>query len=150
MQKLHHSAWDHEIWYAVKSSKDGQPLIRPLLREKKSTNIAVGRKFKFIIRFYGDNAWTVALGQIKFCPVKIMDMHTGFIWIGLCKQTCLIRIKFEITVFIWHDNSIILKPQFHFMCFIEVVLNIIDTNTTAEKYSMLYINLCIFRVYNMG
>jgi hypothetical protein len=33
--------------------------------------------------------------------------------------------------------------------FIRDVLNIIDANIAAEKYSRMYINLFIFRIYNM-
>jgi hypothetical protein len=60
-------------------------------------------------------------------------------------------VKCDITVFNWHDNGIILKPQFHFMFIYQSVLNIRDTNMAAEKYSRLYrpINLFIFIIYNV-
>jgi hypothetical protein len=54
------------------------------------------------------------------------------------------------SVFIWCDNGIIVKRQYHFMIFfIKDVLNIRDTNMAAKKYSRLYINSFVVRIYNM-
>jgi hypothetical protein len=50
--------------------------------------------------------------------------------------TILLVIKFDIVLFNWHDNRLILKPQFHLSLsfFAKCVLNINDTNTAAKKY----------------
>jgi hypothetical protein len=42
MQNLHQSTWDHAILYADRSLEDEQLLVRPLLRESKTMNMAVG------------------------------------------------------------------------------------------------------------
>jgi hypothetical protein len=42
-----------------------------------------------------------------------------------------------------------LQISFHSLL-IKGVLNIKDTNMAAEKYSRLYINVFIFRIYNMS
>jgi hypothetical protein len=39
MQNLHQSAWEHEILYTDRSSKDEQLSIRPFLLETKNTNM---------------------------------------------------------------------------------------------------------------
>jgi hypothetical protein len=58
-------------------------------------------------------------------------------------------IKFYATVLSCYDKGIILRPQFNVMLFIKGVLNIRDSNTAVEKYSMLYINVLIFRIHNV-
>jgi hypothetical protein len=44
-----------------------------------------GLKLKILVLFYGDNSWTIALGQIKFGTVKDKDigLPTSFIWINV-------------------------------------------------------------------
>jgi hypothetical protein len=62
--------WDHDTLYADRSSKDGQLLTLPLLWKTKNTNVQNGCKLQFILSFYGDTFWGVALIQIKFGIVK--------------------------------------------------------------------------------
>jgi hypothetical protein len=40
--KLRQSTWDHEIFYAERSSKDEQLLVMSVLRKTKNTNMAGG------------------------------------------------------------------------------------------------------------
>jgi hypothetical protein len=51
MQTFSIQTWDHEVLYADRSSKDGQLLIRPLLRKTKYTNTACGLILIFRVCF---------------------------------------------------------------------------------------------------
>jgi hypothetical protein len=60
--------------------------------------------------------------------------------------TCYYWILYN--CFNWHNSKAPISFQGFF--FVKGVLNFRDTNTVAEKYSRLCINLFIFRNYNMG
>jgi hypothetical protein len=55
--------------YADRWLEDEQLLIRPLLREYKNMNMAVGWMLKFTFYFM-ENSWTIAFRQMKFCTLK--------------------------------------------------------------------------------
>jgi hypothetical protein len=72
-------------------------------------------------------------------------------WIFLQYDTFIICylliVKYDTVGFSWYDDSIILKPQFHFVyLFINGVLNIRDTNTADEK-ALGYMYIYIYSVF---
>jgi hypothetical protein len=59
---------------------------------------------------------------VEFC--NFVQCHTFANYLSV--------IKFDTTLFKWHDHSVILKPQVYFLAFfIKGVLHISDTNMEA-------------------
>jgi hypothetical protein len=54
--------------------------MRPFFYEKPNIGSDGRLKLKIYILFYGENAWTVALRQIKFGAVKFRNLLTSVIW----------------------------------------------------------------------
>jgi hypothetical protein len=70
IQTLYQSTWDHETWYADRSSKDKQLLIRPLLWKSKNTNMAGSWKLKFTLHFMERTHELLHLRQMTCCTLK--------------------------------------------------------------------------------
>jgi hypothetical protein len=82
--------------------------------------------------------------SVEFC--KFVQCHT-FVSYKLFNLLLLNLIQ----IFNCHDNGTVLKPSFILWhSFIRVSLIVSDTNTAAEKYSRICINLFIIRIHNMG
>jgi hypothetical protein len=115
--------------------------------------------------FYWENSWTVAFNQMKFSAWKdhenasIFYSSHHFLW-----RSFWIWRYLEMLRLCWYNAELLCVEfcnfvQYHkfvscssYYCFIKSVLNIIDINTEAEKYSTLCrrIHLFIFIIYNLS
>jgi hypothetical protein len=115
MQNLLQPKWDHELFYADRSSMDKHFLVIPLLRKTKNTNIAGGWMFKYTFYFLESTTWSVAIRHMKFCTLKYRGhtykfyLYHYFLW----RRFSILR-WFDILRLCWDKRWIALRRNLYF------------------------------------
>jgi hypothetical protein len=144
--------------------RDEQILMRLFLQKTKDRNMAGDWCLKSSFCFMETTHEPLHLVKLNFVYWKIMNIPTSFIrtiifFDGAFESGIISKLwgyvgtsaKLPCVEFCNFVHRHIFVSHLSYYCFFKGVLNIRDTNTAAEKYSMLYwpINLFIFRIYNV-
>jgi hypothetical protein len=144
--------------YAERSLRGWTNLIRPLLRKSKSMDMAGGWKLKFALYFMEKTHEPLHLDKWSFVHWRITNIPTSFIWIiiffhGALEYGCISKLwgyagtNAELLCVEFCDlvQCNICVSYLSFYCFIKVVLNIKDNNTTGDKIlEVIQAHKCIY------